>query len=565
MKQLFNLVFCLLAFSLSMQAQQHAPKVTGGGLANITSVPYQVSIHHNGSHICGGSIINDRFVLTAAHCMKDISPFNLNQLKIKVGLSSQNSPGIRLQQFNVSRIIRHPNYNASNFDYDYALIEIRGRFSFNSWVQPVALAGLGSSAQAIGNMVKVSGWGWTTPGSNSSSNTLRAVNVPIISNATANSQLDASLSSHNPITARMIATGAVNSDRLGACHGDSGGPLVYKPAGQAAVQIGVVSWGTSRCIGGINSPSIYARVSSVKSWIGVHATSVDGSAAPCVNTNTIYRLSSIVGVSVTHWQVSSGVQLISSNSQNATIKVNSLGNTWLRATLSNGNTIQRNLRAQSTPVISSVIQWENGSVGPSSYLCTAYAGNKYNFTVSGTIQHHQFRIKNFSGQVLYTSSAFLTGTSGYLPNIFFPEGIYRFEIRGTNVCGTASGWTLVFVEFKDCSGGGPGGPGLDGPGIGENATPGFTIFPNPVSTGNSVSFLDREAQQAELTIKSNHRLRKTTESTNITIYNLQQQKVFHTTFRGQERTLDLSNLKAGVYHMRIRKGSKVEVKKILVR
>lgn len=561
MKQFFTLVFCLLAFSLSTQAQQHAPQVTGGGPANITSVPYQVSIHRNGSHICGGSIINDRFVLTAAHCMKDISPFNLNQLKIKVGLTSQSSPGIRLQQFNVLRIIRHPNYNASNLDYDYALIEISGRFSFNNWVQPVALAGPGSSAQAVGNTVKVSGWGWTTPGSVSPSNSLRAVNVPIISNSAADTQLDATSPSHHPITARMIATGAVNSSRLGACHGDSGGPLVYKPAGQPAVQIGVVSWGVSRCNGGINSPSIYARVSSVKSWINVNATSVDGSAAPCVNTNTTYRLSSLVGVSVTNWQISSGVQLISSNSQNATIKVSSLGNTWIRATLSNGNTIQRNLRAQSTPVISPAIQWENGSVGPSSYLCTAYTGNKYNFTVSGTIQRHQFRISNFSGQVLHTSSAFLTGTSGYLPNIFFPAGIYRFEIRGTNTCGTASGWTLVFVEFKDCFGGGLGG----GPGIGGNAAPDFTIYPNPVSMGNSVSFLDREAQQAELTVKSNNRLRKTTESTHITIYNLQQQKVFHTTFRGQTRTLDLSNLKAGVYHMRIQKGSKVEIKKILVR
>ena len=569
MKQLFAIVLCLLAFSLSTQAQKKKRSddlhITGGSQIDITETPYQVSIHRNGSHICGGSIINDRFVLTAAHCIDDIEEFQVGELTIKAGFSTQSSPGMRLQQFQVVRVIPHSSYDSdvSEFDYDYALIEIRGRFVFNNWVQPVALAGPGSSAEAINNNVKVSGWGWTTPGTSSRSNVLRAVDMPIISNATADTQLDVLLTSHEPITSRMIATGAVSNNRRGACHEDSGGPLVYKPAGQPAVQVGIVSWGIGTCVGGINSPSMYARVSAGRNWIAANSASIDGSSAPCVNTNTIYRLHSIDGVTVTSWQVSSGVQLVSSNSQTATIRVSSLGNTWIRATLSTGNTIQRNLRAERTPVINANIQWTNGAVGASTYLCSARTGNRYSFTVSGAIQRHQFRISNFSGQVLYTSSAFLTGTSGYLPDLFFPEGIYRFEIRGTNACGTAPGWTLVFVEFKSCFGLGGGGGGI-GPAFGE-AAPDFTIFPNPVNMGNSVNFLDKQAQQTSLTIKSNDLLQKAVEATNITIYNIQQQKVFTTTFRGQERKLDLSKLKTGIYHMRIQKGSKVEIKKILVR
>ncbi|OJJ14345.1 hypothetical protein BKI52_43485 [marine bacterium AO1-C] len=566
MKKLCTLVLCLLALSFSTQAQRKKKNddlhITGGSEIAITAVPYQVSLQVNGSHICGGSIINDRYVLTAAHCIAGVS---MAELTVNAGMTLQNSPGLSRQQFTVARMLPHSSYDhiSQNFDYDYAVIEINGRFRFNNYVQPIRLSnGLGS-AETIGNTARASGWGWSAPNSSNGSNELRAVDVPIISNATASTQLLNVIPFHPPITSRMIATDAVSFTRQGICIGDSGGPLVFKQPGQPDIQIGISSWVIAGCNGGSNSPSIYARVSTGINWIGANSASIDGSSAPCFNTNTIYRLNSIDGVTVTSWQVSSGVQLVSSNNQNATIRVSSLGNTWIRATLSTGNTIQRNLRAQRTPVINANIQWTNGAVGASSYLCSARTGNKYNFTVSGAIQRHQFRISNFSGQVLYTSSAFLTGTSGYLPDIFFPEGIYKFEIRGTNACGTAPGWTLVYVEFKSCFGLGGGGGGI-GPAFG-GVAPDFAIFPNPVNMGNSVNFIDKQTQPTKLTVKNNVLLQTTAEATNITVYNMQQQKVFSTSFRGQARKLDLSSLKTGVYHMRIQKGNKVEIKKILVR
>ena len=566
MKKICTLVLCLLALSFSTQAQKKKKNddlhITGGSKIDITETPYQVSIHRNGSHICGGSIINDRYVLTAAHCVAGVAQA---QLTVNAGMTLQNSPGPNRQQFTVARIVSHPSYNhgSQNFDYDYAVIEINGRFTFNSSVQPIRLSnGLGG-AETIGNTVRASGRGWSVPNNFNGSNELRAVNVPIISNATASTQLLNVIPFHPPITSRMIATDAVSSNRQGICLGDSGGPLVYKQPGQPDIQIGISSWVVSGCNGGSNSPSMYARVSTVIGWINSQAWSMFGSTAPCFNTNTIYQVNANNPGVTTTWQVSSGVQIISSNNQRATIRVSSLGNTWIRAVMSNGITLQKNLRAQTTPVINANIQWQNGAVGASSYLCSARTGNRYSFTVSGAIQRHQFRISNFSGQVLYTSSAFLTGTSGYLPDLFFPEGIYRFEIRGTNACGTAPGWTLVYVEFKSCFGLGGGGGGI-GPAFGEVA-PDFTIFPNPVNMGNSVNFIDKQTQQTKLTIKNNVLLQTTTEATNITVYNMQQQKVFSTSFRGQERKLDLSSLKTGVYHMRIQKGNKVEIKKILVR
>ena len=567
MKQLLTLVCCLLAFSLSTQAQKKNKNndlhITGGSAIAITAVPYQVNIQSNGGHRCGGVIINDRFVLTSSQSTWWDSA---SDLTVVAGTTLRNGQGANRQEFNVVRIIRHPN-NDGDFDYDYALIEISGRFTFNSAVQPIELIrGAGNSAEAIGNTVRVSGWGWTVPDVVSGSNTLQAVDVPIISNSTAQTQIDLFFPFPPTVTPQMIATGAVsNTNRLGACHGDAGNPLVFKQPGQPDVLVGIASWHTVRCVGGINSPSIYSRVSTVRDWIIANTWSIQGNRTPCLNTNTTYTLNTTNPGVTTTWQRSSNVQIISSNNQSVTIRVNaySLGGTWIRAVMSNGVTVQKTI-VPPTVSISPFIQWENGATGVSSFLCSARTGNKYTFTSSGTIQHHQYRIKNSSGQVLYTSSAFLTGNSGYLPDLFFPEGIYRFEIRGTNTCGTLSSWTVVYVEFKSCFGLGGGGGGI-GPAFGAEASPDFVVFPNPVNMGNSVNFLDKQAQQTSLTIKSNGLLRTTSEATNITIYNLQQQKVFSTTFRGQERKLDLSKLKTGVYHMRIQKGNKVEIKKILVR
>lgn len=105
----------------------------------------------------------------------------------------------------------------------------------------------------VGNKVSVSGWGWLTPDGYDPSQCLNSVDVKIISNATASSQLGQTVRSYE------IATAGVGNIRKGACHGDSGGPLViWSDTLKDYVLIGVVSWGRARCIGdNTNSPSIF--------------------------------------------------------------------------------------------------------------------------------------------------------------------------------------------------------------------------------------------------------------------------------------------------------------------
>ena len=247
MRKIIITLFLTIVTVLNLKAQD-IQSITNGFPIEIQNVPYQVSIQDSDGHYCAGSIINNRYVLTAAHCVKGKSA---SSITIKVGLSLRNNLGSNVQTFSVRNIVAHPNHNSIARDFDVAVIEINGTFTFNNFVRPVDLISKKTlSAETVGNQARVSGWGWTTPDSYNPSNQLQAVDVPIISNQIADTQLDISAPFHPELTQRMISTGEVGINRSGACHGDSGGPLVFKQTGKKDIQIGVVSWGVPRCVGG---------------------------------------------------------------------------------------------------------------------------------------------------------------------------------------------------------------------------------------------------------------------------------------------------------------------------
>ena len=140
-------------FVFSLKAQ-NIPSVTNGFPIEIQKVPYQVSLQINNSN-CGGSILNNKYVLTAAHC---VNGKKASDITLKVGFTTQNNPGDNLQSYKAKRIVFHPSYNAFKKDFDVAIIEIDGTFTFNNFVQPVELISNQTlSAETIGNKVRVSG------------------------------------------------------------------------------------------------------------------------------------------------------------------------------------------------------------------------------------------------------------------------------------------------------------------------------------------------------------------------------------------------------------------------
>lgn len=235
--------------------------IVGGSNAPAGLYPHQVSIQtKSGFHFCGGSIIGDRHVLTAAHC---VVGQRASQMRVEAGIVNLSSAG---QIFSVSAIEVHPSYNSSTSDYDIALLTLS---SSASSVGTVALVDADSEPVVVspGTDAIVTGWGTLSEGG-SSPDRLQQVTVPILSN----SECNGAYSPHGQsITSRMICAGLLGVGGKDSCQGDSGGPLVVDGADGWA-QAGVVSFGFG--CADADFPGVYTRVSSFASWISARVPDV---------------------------------------------------------------------------------------------------------------------------------------------------------------------------------------------------------------------------------------------------------------------------------------------------
>lgn len=127
--------------------------IVGGQAVDIADFPYQVSLQ-SWSHICGGSIISSRWVLTAGHCTSYQNPSNL---RVRIG-SSLHAGGGELHA--IKRVIQHERYDAWQIDYDFSLLELETELNLGERAQPVLLAEQ-DEVVADGTAAVVSGWGNT--------------------------------------------------------------------------------------------------------------------------------------------------------------------------------------------------------------------------------------------------------------------------------------------------------------------------------------------------------------------------------------------------------------------
>ena len=214
----------------------------GSVVTNIEDVPYQVSVRLNDKHHCGGVIISNNYVLTAAACVVSGS---ISQYTIRAGSLIHNYGGTLHQ---ISQIIRHERFYINNQNIpvnDIALIQVRTPFIFDGTRDAVPLVKQPSRA---GSNARISGWGWVN---STFPLQLRRANVQLIDTRVCNNKYGGNVPEY------QICAYTRGQD---ACQADAGGPLVV-----GLRLAGIISWGKGCALQ--DYPGVYTDVYSYRNWI----------------------------------------------------------------------------------------------------------------------------------------------------------------------------------------------------------------------------------------------------------------------------------------------------------
>ena len=206
-----------------------------------------VSLKWNGGHYCGGSLISQTWVLTAAHCLSDSNgnPY-IAEAGDTVGVGNYNVT--QTTNIGVKRFIVHPSYNSKTLNNDIGLIELKSAVGSVS-----AITYDTSNSLSTGTQTKVAGWGTMTEGISDAPDNLMEALTPIVDVTQCNVAYNGAISSN------MLCAGYFVSTR-DSCQGDSGGPLMVDNT-----LVGIVSWGYG-CARD-NFPGVYTKVQNYTSWI----------------------------------------------------------------------------------------------------------------------------------------------------------------------------------------------------------------------------------------------------------------------------------------------------------
>ncbi|XP_038213655.1 trypsin-2-like [Zerene cesonia] len=216
-------------------------RIVNGQSANIQDHPYQVSFIVNNSYFCGGFIVSENYVMTAAHCAQNVDP---KTVVMRAG-SSFRKNGTLIE---IAEVKAFPEYDNPPFDKDIAYMRTAKPIEFTDTIQPIALPPRNRPLVANSNIV-VSGWGRTMQGASSIPDRLMEVEMPVVS------FLQCFLSYPTVLTKNMFCSGNFFLGGKSTCQGDSGGAAI-----QDGMAVGIVSFG--RGCGQALSPSVFADIAS---------------------------------------------------------------------------------------------------------------------------------------------------------------------------------------------------------------------------------------------------------------------------------------------------------------
>ena len=238
--------------SYSASDGDNQPRIIGGSDAS-EAYPWMVSIQIGG-HFCGGALIGKDWVLTAAHCMEDVSA---QDLTLWIGGSVLTQPG-SAEQHAVDWFVVHPDYDADSFYSDIAILKLAN----SSDKTPVSLLSMAANQGLTANeQLRVIGWGLTDAANgNSVSNVLQEVDLSFQPDSVCSETYFTGI---NNYWERSLCAGEIAGGK-DACQGDSGGPLLVRANNEWALT-GLVSWGDG--CAEAQKYGAYTEVAFFQEWI----------------------------------------------------------------------------------------------------------------------------------------------------------------------------------------------------------------------------------------------------------------------------------------------------------
>ncbi|CAG0893001.1 unnamed protein product [Darwinula stevensoni] len=244
-----------------VQSNVTDPLIVGGNLAQTGEAPFMVRLvidFPSGPSTCGGSVINEKNVLTAAHCLVDTSEKATGGIAIAgTNYVDTTTNPVTFGPTAQSISFASYDYHRTNFKkgYDIAIIHLSSSLVFNDNVQPICLP-TSDDKNLAGCTNYAYGWGDTSAPDGQQSPDLKKLRVNVKSMAFC--------SSLGFLKSAQLCVSAYTGP-AGVCAGDSGGPVVTTYNGRL-YQSGITSYGPTSC----TKSNVFTRVSYYSDWIAAN-------------------------------------------------------------------------------------------------------------------------------------------------------------------------------------------------------------------------------------------------------------------------------------------------------